>query len=204
MLRLTGIPLRIASFILLGGFITGGLVVGYFGARHLRSYLRMGKGPEQITAAQAFQIPLDSGPHWVRLGETLHLNCEHALQQISSGSVEFTEYLAQDDIGQHAFLLQYKGNTDCNAAYARPLEGLLAVPPMYWWKRNNMPVPNSQPVELQVGYAPIEELYESIWGLLAALIMLGLVALAIARIWKMKAEAAQRALSGGTAVPRSL
>jgi hypothetical protein len=201
--RLTGTSQRIVLFIVVGGFLIGGLAAGYFGIRHLRSYLQMGKEPEQITAAQAFEIPLDSGSHWVRLSEKLQLNCEQALQEISSETVEFTEYLAQDN-GQHTFFLQYKGDTDCKAASERPLEGLLAAPPIYWWTKNKMPVPNPQSVELKVGYAPTEELHESIGAFLAALVMLGLVAAATARISKMKAEAAHRALYGGIAVPRSL
>jgi hypothetical protein len=203
-LRVTGIPRGVTLVVFIGVFVAAGLAAGYFGVRHARSYLRMGQAPEQITAAQAFDLPLEGAPRWVHLRENLQLNCEQALQQTSSGSVEFTEYLAQDDSGQHVFLVQYKGDTDCNTANARPFEGLLGVPPMYWWTKNNMPAPKSEPVELQVGYKPVEELYESVWAFLGALMMLGLAVAVIVQDRKMKASAAHRATYGGIPVPKSL
>ena len=158
-LRVLGMPRGLALLILAGGFLAGGISAGYSGVRHVRSYLRMGNAPEQVTAVQAGAIPLDAGPRWVDLNGKLQLDCEQALQQTSNGSVVFTEYMAQDEAGQHSFFLQYKGDTDCHAAYARPLEGLLKEPPMYWGTKNNMPAPKFQAVELQVGYKPVAELY---------------------------------------------
>jgi hypothetical protein len=202
--RVLGMPRGLALFIFAGGFLAGGIAAGYYGVRHVRSYLRMGNAPEQVTAVEAGAIPLDAGPRWVHLNNKLQLDCEQALQQTSNGSVEFTEYLAQDEAGQHSFFVRYKGDTDCNAAYARPLQGLLNEPPMYWWTKNNMPAPKFQSVELQVGYEPVSELYESIWAFLAAAMMLGLVVFGFVKDQQVKTQAARRAMYGGIPVPKSL
>jgi hypothetical protein len=198
------IPKSLALAIIVGGFLVGGLTTGYFAVRNFRSYQRMGSAPEQVSPAQASAVPLTDGPHWVRLQEKLHLDCDQALQQTSNGSVEFTEYLAQDEAGQHSFFLQYKGDTDCNAANARPFEGLLAEPPMYWWTKNNMPAPKFQPVELRVGYEPVSELYESIWGFLATLMLLGISGACLVSSQRQKTKDAHQAMYGGIPVPKGL
>jgi hypothetical protein len=202
--RATGLPRWLALTIVVGASLAGGLAAGYFAVRHARSYARMGHTPEQITAAQASTLPLDGGPRWVRLSDKLQVDCEQALQQTENGNVEFTEYLAQDEAGKHSFFLQYKGDTDCNSAYARPLEGLLAAPPLYWWSKNNMPAPKFEPVELQVGYEPSAELYEGLWASLASLMLLGLGGVIFVKSEAAKAEATRQAMYGGIPVPKSL
>ena len=156
--------------------IGGALIAGYYGLRHARSYARMGTQPEEITAAQVHDVPLDRGPRWVRLKETLKVDCDHALQQSSNGSVNFTEYLAYDMTGKHAFLVRYKGDTDCAGTQAAQLEGLLKSPPMYWWTVNNMPYPTSEPVELELQLTPAEELKEAIAAFATMLLLFGVAA----------------------------
>jgi len=153
------------------------LVFGYYGLRHTRSYARMGQQPEEITAAQAFDVPLDAGPRWVRLKEPLKVDCDHGLQQIKGGNVEFTEYLAYDATGKYAFLLQSKGDADCAATPSVPGEGLLKAPPMYWWTINNMTVPTSDPVELKLDAKPAEERKDAMYSFLLLLLMVGMIAL---------------------------
>ncbi|HSS96837.1 MAG TPA: hypothetical protein VLK33_07400 [Terriglobales bacterium] len=142
--------------------IAGALACAFYGMRHYRNYAHMGKQPEEITAAQAFAAPLDTTARWVRLIEPLHLKCDQALQQLSGGPVEFTEFLAYDVTGKYAFLLHYKGGTDCDGKRAVALEGVLRTAPMDWWTKNNMPSPTSIPVELRVGEKPIADLWEAL------------------------------------------
>lgn len=153
------------------------LAFGYYGVRHARSYARMGQQPEEISAAQAFDVPLNSGPRWVRLNEPLQLDCTHGLQQIKNGNVEFTEYLGYDETGKHAFLLQFKGDAGCARTPSILDAGLLRTPPMYWWTINNMPVPTSDPVELKIGADPAEERNDAIYSFLLLLMMIGMIAL---------------------------
>jgi hypothetical protein len=150
--RIIGITLSIAA----------ALACAFYGLRHYQNYAHMGKRPEEITAAQAFDVPLDATARWVRLKEPLQLNCDKALQELSGGSVEFTEFLAYDATGKYAFLLQYKGETTCAGTRAVPLEGLLKTAPMYWWTGNNMPTPTSDPVELRLGEKPTADLWEAL------------------------------------------
>lgn len=154
--RIIGITLSIA----------GALACTFYGLRHYHNYAHMGKQPEEISAAQAFDVPLDANTRWVRLKEPLNLNCDHALQQIDGGTVEFTEFLAYDETGKYAFLLQYKGDTDCAGTRAVPFEGVLRAAPVRWWTMNNMPNPTSDPVELRLGEKPNEELKQAIYVLI--------------------------------------
>lgn len=144
--------------------VAGALASGFYGQRHARSYMRMGKQPEEITAAQAFDVPLDGGPRWVRLKEPLTVNCDRGLQQIKGSNVEFTEYLAYDATGKYAFLVQYKGDSGCAGTASIQGEGLLKSPPMYWWTMNNMPAPNSDPVELKLDAQPKDEFWEAVYA----------------------------------------
>lgn len=188
-------------FLVVAGALVGGLVVAYLGGLHLRSYIRMGNTPEQVTAAQALQIPVDAGVHWVHLQDKLQLDCQNALQQLSNDKVEFTEYTGHDEAG-HTFFLQYKGDADCNTASARPLEGLLADPPIYWWTKNNMPAPSSQSVEIRVGYLPTEELLQGLAAVGVAVFLLGLSGWLFIKGRKMKA--AKPAVYQGVAIPKGL
>jgi hypothetical protein len=153
--------------------VGGGVAAGYYAMSHARSYARMGNQPEEITAAQAFDVPLDAGPRWVRLKEPLKVNCDHALQELTNGVVDFTEYLGYDATGKYAFLIQYKGDTNCAGTQAVPWEGLLKSPPMYWWTINHMPDPNSEPVELKLQANPTEELKEAIGAFVALVMLIG-------------------------------
>jgi hypothetical protein len=154
--------------------ITAALACTFYGLRHYRNYAHMGKQPEEITAAQAFDVPLDATTRWVRLKESLNLNCSHSLQQIDGGTVEFTELLAYDKTGKYAFLLEYKGDTDCASTRAVPFEGVLKAAPIYWWTGNKMPTPNSEPVELRLGEKPDEELKQAFYALIFMPFALGL------------------------------
>ena len=163
LIRIIGITLSIA----------GGLAYTFYGFRHYQNYAHMGDQPEEITAAQAFAVPLDASTRWVRLKEPLNLKCDHALQQIDGGTVAFTEFLAYDETGKYAFLLQYKGDTDCAGTRAVPFEGVLKAAPMHWWTMNNMPYPTSDPVELRLGEKPNEELKQAIYALIIVPFLLG-------------------------------
>ncbi len=150
---------------------------GYYGLRHARTYASMGQQPEEITAAQAFDVPLNSGPRWVRLNEPLKLDCDHGLQQLKDSNVEFTEFLAYDETGKYAFLLRYKGDAGCARTPSVPGKALLNAPPMYWWTMNNMPSPNSDPVELKVDADPSEERNEAMSCFALLLMMIGMIVL---------------------------
>jgi hypothetical protein len=182
------LAIRIALITLCAG---GGLAARYYGLRHAQSYARMAKQPEEITAAQAFAVPLDQGPRWVRLKEPLQVNCDHALQELTNGVVDFTEYLGYDATGKYAFLIRYKGDTDCGGTQAVQWEGLLKSPPMYWWTTNKMPYPASEPVELQLQAKPTEELKEAVSAFVIVPMAIGLVAV-FARARPLKPKSPQQ------------
>jgi hypothetical protein len=175
--------------------IAAALAFGYYGLRHARTYARMRQQPEEITAAQAFDVPLGAGPRWVRLNEPLKLDCDHGLQQLKDGNVEFTEYLAYDETGKYAFLLQYKGDAGCARTPSVPGQALLKTPPMYWWTINNMPVPTSDPVELKIAADPADERNDAIYSFLLLLMMIGMIALLLLAQSK-RPQPAQQPLQG--------
>jgi hypothetical protein len=194
---------KFAAYFVFLGCLIGGLVCGYYATFHIRSYVRMGNAPEQLTATELLQIPLDAGAHWVLLKDDLLLDCQNALQQLSNGSVEFTEYMGHDEAG-HTFFLQYKGDPDCKSASSRPLEGLLKESPIYWWTKNNMPAPSSQSVEIRVGYLPTEELWEGLAAAVVAIFLLGLFGLLVFKRPKPKAAAGTPGVYHGVAIPKGL
>ena len=161
----------IVALLMIGGAAIGGFVAAGSALRNYGQYQHMAKGPEQIAVADAFGAePL---PRWVHLNGALELDCTAGgLQQTTNGTVDFTMYLAQDADKRHAFLLQFKGDVDCGTASARPLEGLLVEPSMYWWTKNNMPAPSAPVVELDVGYDPSTRLHDAIWAALVAVMLL--------------------------------
>jgi hypothetical protein len=198
--RAGGKQQKIAAFVLIAGALIGGLVCGYYATLHLRSYLRMGNAPEDLAVAEVLQIPVDAGARWVHLKDPLELDCDNALQQLSNGNVEFTEYLGYDE-GGHSFFLQYKGDADCKTASSRPIEGLLKESPIYWWTKNNMPAPDSKSVEIRVGYSPREELWDGLAGAGVAIFLLGLFG------WSIVKRPKQKAVPGayhGVAIPKGL
>lgn len=193
----------VVLFLVIAGVLAGGLVTAYYATLNLRSYVRMGNAPEQLTATQALQIPPGSGTRWVQLQEKLKLDCQDALQQLSNGTVEFTEYTGHDEAGR-IFFLQYKGDVDCNTASSRQLQGLLGEAPIYWWTKNNMPVPSSPSVEIKVGYMPSEELWEGLAGAVVAIFLLGLFGWFLFKGSKKKSAAAKPAVYQGVAIPKGL
>jgi hypothetical protein len=98
------------------------MLVAYGGL--YREYTGFGIAPEEIDLKTVIP-PQQNHGRWVRITQPLELHCDRGIQESLLGKIGSTYYLAQVSGSDRSVLLDYEGNTTCEAMSRMEMTGVL-------------------------------------------------------------------------------